>query len=599
MDDPAALRRSDGVSVYRMHGSQRYTTAAVLTAEQDLVAAAGEHTGQSVDTQVATAAVAIVERNTRTLDPGQRALVDSFVCDDRRLVVAVGPAGSGKTTAMRAAAAAWDAAGRRLVPLAASAKAADVLAADLGRRAENLHKYLHELDRTDTPANDAPADDTTGGDSFYTLRRGDVVLVDEAGLAGTARLHRLVEHARTAGAQVRLLGDPAQLAAVESGGALSLLAHDTGAVELTALHRFADPVEAGATLLLRRGDPAAVDFYETHDRLRSGTSDAMVDAAFDGWRADVLAGRIAIMGAADNDTVRQLAGRARADRIARGAVSADGADLAGGNRAGVGDWVTTRANDRTLATTGGGFVKNGDLWHVTAQHRDGSLTVQRLGDRPGRVRLPAAYVAADVELAYATTAHRSQGGTVDTAHPVVTKSMSREALYVLASRARHSTTLYVTTDGQPDLALDHPTAEPRTARDVLGQVLRQQTAELSATETIRRTLDEPHRLPGLVAVHEHALDTAPAAVVTSHRAQTRTGGRGQARCPRLPASGGARRPVDGAANPAGREPRAARPSRPRTRRPLTLARVGRVETQQHLVLRLHPLHPEPRPPRSR
>lgn len=96
---------------------------------------------------------------------------------------------------------------------------------------------------------------------------------------------------------------------------------------------------------------------------------------------------------------------ARADRIAHGAVNADGVGLADGNRAGVGDWVTTRANDRTLATTGSGFVKNGDLWHVTAQHRDGSLTVQRLGDRPGRVRLPAAYVTADRELAYATTAH--------------------------------------------------------------------------------------------------------------------------------------------------------------------------------------------------
>jgi len=518
VDDPAALRRSDGVSVYRMHGSQRYTTVAVLTAERDLLAAAAEHTGQSVDTQVAAAAVGIVERHHHPLDPGQRALVDVFVCDDRRLVVAVGPAGSGKTTAMRAAAAAWDAAGRRLIPLAASAKSADVLAADLGRRAENLHKYLHELDHIHPPSAA-----TAESDAFFTLRRGDVVLVDEAGLAGTGRLHRLVTHARAAGAQVRLLGDPAQLAAVESGGALSLLADDTGAVELRALHRFADPAEAAATLLLRRGDPAAVDFYQTRGRVRSGTADAMVDAAFDGWRSDVLAGRVAIMGAADNDTVRQLSARARADRVARGAVTANGVDLADGNRAGSGDWVTTRTNDRTLATTGGGFVKNGDLWQVTTQHRDGSLTVERLGARTGRVRLPAAYVTADVELAYATTAHRSQGGTVETAHPVITEAMSREALYVLASRARHFTTLYVATDGQPDIALDHPPAGPRTARDVLEQVLRQQTAELSATETIRRTQDEPHRLPGLIAAYEHALNTAPAAVVARHRTQNRNG----------------------------------------------------------------------------
>jgi hypothetical protein len=32
------------------------------------------------------------------------------------------------------------------------------------------------------------------------------------------------------------------------------------------------------------------------------------------------------------------------------------------------------------------------------------------------VTLPAGYVAASVELAYAATAHRAQGRTVDTAH---------------------------------------------------------------------------------------------------------------------------------------------------------------------------------------
>lgn len=97
---------------------------------------------------------------------------------------------------------------------------------------------------------------------------------------------------------------------------------------------------------------------------------------------------------------------------------------------------------------------------------------------------------------------------------------------MLASRARHSTTLYVATDGQPDLAPDHPAADPRTARDVLEPVLRQQTAELSATETIRRTFDEPHRLPALVAAYEHALDAAPAAVVTRHRAGIHNGSSG-------------------------------------------------------------------------
>jgi hypothetical protein len=65
------------------------------------------------------------------------------------------------------------------------------------------------------------------------------------------------------------------------------------------------------------------------------------------------------------------------------------------------------------------------------------------------VRLPAGYVAEHVELLYATTTHRAQGGTVDTAHPLITAGMTRENLYVLASRARERTTFYVATHDLP------------------------------------------------------------------------------------------------------------------------------------------------------
>lgn len=61
------------------------------------------------------------------------------------------------------------------------------------------------------------------------------------------------------------------------------------------------------------------------------------------------------MGAADNDTVRELSARARLDRVALDAVE----------RAGVGAWLVTREHDRQVITRGGrDFVKNGDLWEV-------------------------------------------------------------------------------------------------------------------------------------------------------------------------------------------------------------------------------------------
>ena len=113
--------------------------------------------------------------------------------------------------------------------------------------------------------------------------------------------------------------------------------------------------------------------------------------------------------AGDLGTVSELNARARADRIAAGAVTEDGLTVAGGGTAGVGDLVVTRQNDRRLAT-GRRWVRNGDRWTVTATEHDGSMTVQR-ANGGGMVVLPAAYVAEHVELAYASTAHRAQGRT--------------------------------------------------------------------------------------------------------------------------------------------------------------------------------------------
>jgi len=100
----------------------------------------------------------------------------------------------------------------RVVPLASSPQSADALAGELGRRTGDITSYLAGLERP-------PAQDR----GFYRLGAGDVVLVDEAGFAGTPQLARLLAHARAHGAALRLVADTAQLAAVQSGAALRLI----------------------------------------------------------------------------------------------------------------------------------------------------------------------------------------------------------------------------------------------------------------------------------------------------------------------------------------------------------------------------------------
>ena len=107
-----------------------------------------QHRRTHIEDAVLEASLAIEEARTGlTLDAGQRSLVGAFATSKARLAVGIGPAGSGKTTAMRAFTHAWSSAGPhggRVVPLATSSKAAQVLGSELGLRAENVHKFLHE-----------------------------------------------------------------------------------------------------------------------------------------------------------------------------------------------------------------------------------------------------------------------------------------------------------------------------------------------------------------------------------------------------------------------------------------------------------------------
>ena len=249
-----------------------------------------------------------------------------------------------------------------VVGLAPSAAAAQVLADDLGIACENTAKWLYEHDR--------------GGTRF---QRGQLVIIDEATLAGTFSLDRITAHAAEAGAKVLLVGDWAQLQSVEAGGAFAMLvdARDDAA-ELVDIHRFTHEWEKAASLDLRHGRPEAIDAYLIHERVTDGDTEDMIDAAYRAWRDDTQAGKASVLVTDNTKAVVELNARARAERLAAGKTPAGPeVPLIDGTRASVGDWVITRKNDRRLRTLRSGWVRNGDRWTVTDVRDDGSLVVRR------------------------------------------------------------------------------------------------------------------------------------------------------------------------------------------------------------------------------
>ena len=302
------------------------------------------------------------------------------------------------------------------------------------------------------------------------LSPGQLVIVDEASMAATLDLDAITTLARQAGAKVLLVGDWAQLSPVGAGGAFRLLATDRDDVAtLHDVRRFRHEWERQASTALRAGDPSVIDTYIAKGRVEGGDRESMLDLLHDAWATDLRAGRTSLMVAADAQTVTDLNGRARATRVRTGEVDAAGVPLASGSTAGVGDLIVTRRNHRGL-TTGQSWVKNGDQWTITAAHPDGALDATRVDGR-GRATLPAGYVARHVDLGYATTAHRAQGRTVDTAHAYVSATTLREPLYVMGTRGRETNRLYVDTTYDPDSATSHTDPEHRTPTDVLRTAL--------------------------------------------------------------------------------------------------------------------------------
>ena len=121
----------------------------------------------------------------------------------------------------------------------------------------------------------------------WRLRAGQLVIVDEASLVGTFALDELVAAARDARAKVVLVGDQAQLSAIDAGGMFAALVRDRGGSGGRA-HRCA-PVreswEKAASVELRAGSPDAIDAYESHGRVVGGSRDEMLDALYGAWKA--------------------------------------------------------------------------------------------------------------------------------------------------------------------------------------------------------------------------------------------------------------------------------------------------------------------------
>ncbi|MGO1841019.1 MAG: MobF family relaxase [Canibacter sp.] len=441
---------------------------------------------------------------TAELDAGQSVAAAAVASTDP-LVIVEGAAGSGKTTMLRTAINVAAEHGRVSRVVAPTLRAAQVAHEELGIPATSVAALVHahgfrwNPDRVWTRLTVGDADpDTgrtyTGPPKHAVLRRGERVIVDEAGMLDQDTAHALLTVTAEAGATIALVGDRAQLPAVGRGGVLDMAAQIRGRTyDMTDLHRFADPDYAALTLAMRdRENPGAV--FDRLARMGLVTIHADEDAAHEHITTHAQGGEALTV--ATNDEAAEVNERIRAGRVERGEVNdiatAIGSD---GLSIGAGDLIQTRKNDTALG------VANRQQWRVQHVTDDGTVYARQVGS--GRkhhraVALPAEYVSEHAHLSYAATAYGVQGATVDASNTVLSEATSAAGVYVGMTRGRKHNRLNIVAEDmadaraqfieamqrdQSDRGLDHATAQ--AAEAVRGLV---------KNEPIQRVTEELARL---------------------------------------------------------------------------------------------------------
>jgi len=413
-------------------GQERFTTREMLATEQRMEQAAGTLAARQAHR------VNLRRRLAETTALGrEQVLAYRHVTQMQDLSVVVGYAGTGKSTMLDEARAAWEADGYQVRGAALSGIAAEQLEAGAGIASRTVHSLLFQWDQGREALTDC-----------------DVLVVDEAGMIGSRQMERLLSAAQSARAKVVLVGDPEQLQAIEAGAAFRAIAERVGAMEITEVRRQREAWQQQATRDLATGrTEAALARYDRAGMVQGhATLNQAKDAMIAGWDAARRENPQArqIMLAYRRDDVRDLNERARAVRQAAGELGETYrvATERGAREFAAGDRVYFLRNERGLG------VKNGTLGtveriggsasgkgHVPGQ---GDRLVVRLDD--GRSVGFDVKDYAHIDHGYAATVHKSQGVTVDRTHVLATSHMDRHVAYVGLTRHRERVDLHWSAD---------------------------------------------------------------------------------------------------------------------------------------------------------
>lgn len=431
-----------------------FTTREILRIEFDMAQSAAV-LSKRAGFGITDARVAVAVRQVETADPGKPFRLDAEQVDAVRhvtgagaIAAVVGLAGAGKSTLLAAARVAWEGEGRRVIGAALAGKAAEGLEDSSGIKSRTLASWELAWEN--------------GRD---LLERGNVFVIDEAGMVSSQQMARVLKIAEEAQAKIVLVGDAMQLQPIQAGAAFRAISERIGSAELAGVRRQREEWAREASRLFARGRvEEGLDAYAQQGRItEADTRTEIVERIVVDWtnaRRDLLQkssdeenvprlrGDELLVLAHTNDDVKRLNSSLRNVMMQEGALT-DGREFQtarGLREFAVGDRIIFLENARFLEPRarrlGPQYVKNGMLGSVvsTGDRRGGPLLSVRLDNGRDVVISEDSY--RNIDHGYAATIHKSQGATVDRTFVLATGMMDQHLTYVSMTRHRDRADLY-------------------------------------------------------------------------------------------------------------------------------------------------------------
>ena len=431
-----------------------FTTRDILRIEYEMAQSA-EVLSHRKGFGIAEAKVAAAVRGVETADPEKPFKLDReqveavrHVTGGNGIAAVVGLAGAGKSTLLAAARVAWEGEGHRVFGAALAGKAAEGLEDSSGIKSRTLASWELSWEN--------------GRD---LLDRGDILVVDEAGMVSSQQMARVLNAAEAAGAKVVLVGDAMQLQPIQAGAAFRAISERIGSAELAGVRRQREAWARDASQLFARGKVEdGLDAYAQHGRIIEAEHRAeLIERIVTDWsaaREDAIArsraagddGRLRgdemLVLTHTNEDVKRLNESLRTVMNREGALT-DAREFQterGVREFAAGDRIIFLENARFLEPRakklGPQYVKNGMLGTVvsTGDKRGDPLLSVRLDS--GRDVVISEHSYRNIDHGYAATIHKSQGATVDRTFVLATGMMDRHLTYVAMTRHRDDAVLY-------------------------------------------------------------------------------------------------------------------------------------------------------------